>query len=231
MKDDFDVLKPAGTAGRKGTFFSRFGLPLCLAGFALIVGAAYFTLRPGRDGGSQVTPAETPAATQPARSVTLTPIATAGPLVTAQPQAVLEESGEPSIYLLEPVVGAVTYQFSVDKLSYSETLDQWTTHKGMDIRAEDGAPVRASLDGVVLSVEQDSMMGNVVTLQHEGDLVTVYASLGDVLVSTGDAVLRGQTIGSVGNTSIAEAARGTHLHFEVLYMGAYKDPRNMMTAE
>lgn len=90
-----------------------------------------------------------------------------------------------------------------------------TPHKGIDIAAPAGTPVRAVAGGVVVSagvlVENAGRYGKTVILQH-GALRTLYAHLTSMNVKAGATVEAGQQIGTVGETGFAT---GPHLHFEV----------------
>ena len=107
---------------------------------------------------------------------------------------------------------------SVESLVYSETLNMWSTHAGVDIICDEGAEIFSVLDGTVVSAESDPLMGNMVVISHAGGLKTVYASLGSIAqdLEAGDTVQRGQVIGQAGNSAINESAEGNHLHFEVI---------------
>ncbi|MGI6168690.1 MAG: peptidoglycan DD-metalloendopeptidase family protein [Christensenellales bacterium] len=114
-----------------------------------------------------------------------------------------------------PVNGEIVKVFSNDQLLYSETLNQWMTHGGIDIRAEEGTDVSAALAGTVVSAKMDELMGYTVVLEHSNSMKTVYAAmLESSAVKEGDQVAKGQIIGKVGNTAKAELAQGAHLHFE-----------------
>lgn len=129
------------------------------------------------------------------------------------------------VAMLAPTTGEMGMTFAHDQLVYSKTLKQFTTHVGVDIAATEGDPVRASLSGTVELVQQDPLLGYMVVLAHANDTKTVYGSLQEVgLPAVGDKVERGDTIGLVGNTAVAEIEEGTHLHFEVHQGGAPIDP-------
>jgi murein DD-endopeptidase MepM/ murein hydrolase activator NlpD len=124
-------------------------------------------------------------------------------------------NAQSTISLGLPVNGEIVKTFSNDQLLYSETLNQWMTHSGIDIKAEEGTDVCAALAGTVVSAKTDELMGYTVILEHSDNMKTVYAGmLESDLVKEGDQVTKGQTIGKVGNTAKAEIAQGAHLHFE-----------------
>ena len=123
-----------------------------------------------------------------------------------------------------PLTGKTITAFSADVLFYNETLEDWRTHNGVDIAAEEGTSVCAACDGTVLSVTEDPLMGVTVVLEHEGGFTSTYASLGkEIYVSPGDEVLAGENIGAVGATAAAESSE-PHLHFSVSKNGKLIDP-------
>ena len=129
------------------------------------------------------------------------------------------------ISMVLPTNGTITKEFAVDKLVYSKTLEQWTTHNGIDITAREGSVVRAALDGVVASINSDDELGISITLDHGGGLTTLYAGLStDEMVKVGQSVKKGQTISGVGKAVGFELAQGPHLHFEVSIDGKNVDP-------
>ena len=86
-------------------------------------------------------------------------------------------------------------------------------HKGIDIKAREGTPIKAVEGGVVV-YSDDAMRGygRVIIIRHRDNLFTVYAHNRKNLVRKGDRVKRGQTIATVGSTGNATTS---HLHFEV----------------
>lgn len=126
---------------------------------------------------------------------------------------------------VSPLQGEVLTAFSVDKLVYNATLEDWRTHDGVDISAGLGAAVLAACSGTVEAVTDDALMGTTVTISHGGGYQTTYANLqADPAVERGDAVSAGQIIGAVGATAAAEAAQSPHLHFSVTKDGDAVDP-------
>ncbi|WP_291066435.1 M23 family metallopeptidase [Hydrogenophaga sp.] len=101
-------------------------------------------------------------------------------------------------------------------------------HLGVDFAAPTGTPVRTVSDGVVQFVGFQRGFGNVVFVQHEDDIVTVYAHLSRMDVRRGQRLSRGENLGAVGCTG---TCTGPHLHFEIHENGVPLDPllalRNM----
>jgi murein DD-endopeptidase MepM/ murein hydrolase activator NlpD len=125
-----------------------------------------------------------------------------------------------------PVKGRIGMDFAADTLTYSKTLEQYTTHHGIDIIAPESTPVVAALDGEVIEVTVDSRLGTTIALAHEGNIITRYANLSTTeMVKIGDYIEKGQTISGVGSSALFEKAEEPHLHFEVLVDGEPVDPK------
>lgn len=101
-------------------------------------------------------------------------------------------------------------------------------HEGIDLVAPQGSVVRAAADGVVRNVVRSNKgLGNIVEIDHKNGYTTRYALLGDINVSQGRTVKRGQKIGTVGISSTTFAP---HLHYEVLRGGKALDPVHFLFA-
>ncbi len=81
------------------------------------------------------------------------------------------------------------------------------------------------LDGNVTSVKEDNLLGKVVTIAHENNIVTSYQSLKEVTVKEGDQVTQGMVIGTAGESNL-EKDLGNHLLFEINVDGNYINPEN-----
>jgi murein DD-endopeptidase MepM/ murein hydrolase activator NlpD len=104
---------------------------------------------------------------------------------------------------------------------YVENVEGQASHPGVDIVAATGTPVRSALDGEVTFAGWDDIYGNVVRVQHNDSIVTMYGHNDEVLVEEGDRVAKGEVIARVGNTGRSTAP---HLHFAVLKNGIAEDP-------
>ncbi len=124
-----------------------------------------------------------------------------------------------------PVEGEVIKEFAKDNLIYSETLEEWITHPGIDIKADRTTVVKAVASGTVKSIKNDPRYGLTVTIEHDDGYTSVYSSLLTAeFVKEGEAVTQGQTIGTVGNSSVFEVSEDNHLHFELLKDGSNINP-------
>ena len=124
-----------------------------------------------------------------------------------------------------PVSGAQQSAYSMEQLAFNTTTRDWRTHDGVDLTAAEGTPVRAAANGTVTAVYDDELLGTTVVIGHEDGYVTYYQNLAAApVVSAGDKVEAGQTIGSVGNTALLETGQDAHLHFAVRKNGGSIDP-------
>lgn len=124
-----------------------------------------------------------------------------------------------------PVEGEVIKEYAKDKLVYSDTLKEWVTHAGIDIKSEKTTIVKASEEGTVKSIKNDPRYGLTVVIEHNNGFSTVYSNLLTAeFVTAGESVKKGQTIGTVGNTATFEISDESHLHFEILKDNVQIDP-------
>lgn len=124
-----------------------------------------------------------------------------------------------------PVQGSVITAFSPDTLLPDATMGDWRTHSGIDLMAEEGANVLAVADGTVTDISNDILLGTVLTLDHGGGLVSIYANLAnETTVDVGDSVTAGCVLGQVGATAAGESALASHLHFAMTLDGEAVDP-------
>ena len=124
-----------------------------------------------------------------------------------------------------PVEGEIVREFAQDNLVYSETLEEWVTHNGIDIKADKTTVVKAAEAGVVKSIKNDPRYGLTIVIEHDDTYQTVYSNLlTSEFVVEGETVEKGQSIGTVGNSAVFEIADEPHLHFEILKDAIAIDP-------
>ena len=125
----------------------------------------------------------------------------------------------------KPVDGEIVREFAQDNLVYSETLEEWVTHNGIDIKADKTTVVKAAEAGVVKSIKNDPRYGLTIVIEHNDEYQTVYSNLlTSEFVVEGESVEKGQSIGTVGNSAVFEIADEPHLHFEILKNSVQVDP-------
>lgn len=174
------------------------------------------------------------AAQEPAQESqeTVEAVEPAAEAVQAETEPVTETVAEETVQTAEtedsftaPVSGEAVAAFSDSELTYNAALEDWHTHNGVDLAAEVGEEVYAALDGEVLSIESDPLLGTVITLNHGDGLMTLYGNLSEeVAVRQGDKVSAGQVIGTVGETAAGESNEGGWVHFAVKKDGVLVDP-------
>ena len=136
-----------------------------------------------------------------------------------------ETSSASELSFQKPVEGDIVRDFSKDSLVYSETLKEWVTHLGIDIKADKTTVVKSADAGKVKTIKNDPRFGITVVIEHSNGFETVYSNLlTSEFVVEGENVEKGQSIGTVGNTAIFEIADEPHLHFEILKDSVQVDP-------
>jgi murein DD-endopeptidase MepM/ murein hydrolase activator NlpD len=98
-------------------------------------------------------------------------------------------------------------------------------HSGVDITADEGEPVKAPNDGVVILVDDQFYSGNSVVLDHGQGVYTMFFHLSKATVKYGQAVRKGDVIALVGSTG---RSTGAHLHWGVRVQGAKVDPLELI---
>lgn len=116
-----------------------------------------------------------------------------------------------------PVSGEIILEFADEKLVYSETLNEWIIHSGIDIKGDEASPVKAAENGIVESVKMDPRYGNTIIIKHDEEYKTVYSNLSTLdLVYVGKNVKKGDIISGIGAGFGFEIKEGPHVHFEIL---------------
>lgn len=117
-----------------------------------------------------------------------------------------------SSQILPPGIGIITSLFG----------PRWGRfHNGIDIGIPMGTPVHAYEAGTVIFSGYSSRLGKMVIIEHDNNLLTRYGHFSKHLVSLGDRVEKGETIGLSGNTGFST---GPHVHFEIHKDNMLKDP-------
>jgi murein DD-endopeptidase MepM/ murein hydrolase activator NlpD len=108
-------------------------------------------------------------------------------------------------------------------------LNTIRAHRGVDLAAPTGTPIRAAGEGKIVEASAYGSFGNRVEIQHGGNITTLYAHLsGYGKFRVGDRVKQGDTIGYVGMTG---GATGPHLHYEYRLNGVHQNPRTVELPE
>lgn len=216
--------KSGGRSG-KGYYIA---LVLCAAA----IGITSYVTRPSKDKQPDTPPllqAESAETASSQQTQALEALATEAPEESPVPSSAPQQPQPEKLRTAPPLSGSVTTLYAMDSLSYNETTRDWRVHNGVDYPGELGDPVSAAADGTVISVREDDSLGTTVVLRHTGGYETTYQGLEEsVPVQLGDKVVLGQTIGSVGATTLTESAIGPHVHFSVAYQDMPMDPADFL---
>lgn len=132
--------------------------------------------------------------------------------------------GELNIY---PSGQKVTKPFSGKDPIFSQTLNDWRVHEGVDFSAEKGSMVKAVSAGTVKDIYEDPMLGTTIVITHK-DFDAYYSGLGSTtLVRKGDKVKLGQDIGSI-NVVPCESVEENHLHFGIKQNDQWVNPLDFL---
>jgi murein DD-endopeptidase MepM/ murein hydrolase activator NlpD len=129
---------------------------------------------------------------------------------------VKHKGGISGFFFFLPVSGKVTNAFNAAE-----------EHFGVDVTAnDDNEPVRATLDGTVISAGWTTGDGYVISVQHSDNLISIYKHNAALLKKPGEYVKAGDPIAIVGSSG--EQITGPHIHFELWYNGTPLDPNEYM---
>ncbi len=142
----------------------------------------------------------------------------AAPSESTTSQAVQEPS------FTQPLDGKRLQGFSGDELVFNETMQDWRTHNGLDIRGSMNVGVQAPANGTVVAVYEDPQWGGVLELECQ-DVMVRLCGLEKISCKEGDTVEKGKTVALLGEIP-AESSEESHLHVEITKDGKLVDPEN-----
>ena len=130
-------------------------------------------------------------------------------------------------YLL-PMGSFITKDYSGDAVVYSNTMQDWRVHTGVDFGDNRGQSVLSIADGTVTDVREDVLWGMVLTIDHGDGIVARYCGLEKGSTPEVDAeVEQGVVIGRLGEIPV-ESKDGPHLHLEIRKNGERVDPWKLL---
>ncbi len=119
------------------------------------------------------------------------------------------------------------YDYQADNASQEKSIlyheNTYIQNSGIDFGLKDSFDIVAVLDGTVIDVKKDELLGTIVEIKHDNDFISSYQSLSEVSVKKNDTVKQGQVIGKSGTNTIDQDL-GNHLHFELYKSGEVVDP-------
>ncbi|MBQ9941009.1 MAG: M23 family metallopeptidase [Clostridia bacterium] len=152
---------------------------------------------------------------------------------TSVEEKIVEPINEVTVYVM-PIDGEITKDFSNETLVFSQTMKDYRTHKGIDIKCESGQIVKSFANGTIESFSYDQLNGMTMTVKHDKGIVTRYCNLSQELpegIEVGCRVNAGDSIAYVGESGILECAEDSHLHFEIIENGTAVGLSNFELAE
>ena len=121
------------------------------------------------------------------------------------------------------------YNYQGDEESQQNSIlyyeNTYMQNSGVDYAMDSEFDVVSILDGTVIKVEQNDILGVIVEIRHTNDLISIYQSLKDVSVKVDDKVVQGQIIAKSGTSNI-NTSLINHLHFELYHKGMIVNPED-----
>lgn len=125
-------------------------------------------------------------------------------------------------FFIRPIEGEVVGAFGTGSIINNQPR---SPHTGVDLKGEEGTPVKAVNDGKVILICDHFFTGKSIFLDHGADIISMYFHLQEIDVKGGDMVQKGQIIGLVGSTG---RATGPHLHWGIRINGARINPLSLI---
>ena len=94
---------------------------------------------------------------------------------------------------------------------------------GVDYTSEEKFDVVAIIEGTVIDIKEDEMLGKIVEIRHDNNIISSYAGLSEINVQKGETLNQGSKIGVSGTSKINESL-GNHIHLEIYKDGINVDP-------
>ena len=124
-------------------------------------------------------------------------------------------------------IGKSYYDYKAESKAQENSITyydgSYIQNSGIDYTLEETFDVVAVLNGTVVNVKQDDVLGNIVEIKHDNNYITTYQSLSEFTVKKDDIVTQGQIIGKSGSNKL-DKDMGNHLHFEIYVNGQVVDP-------
>lgn len=188
---------------------------------AVVIGSALFAHQVRRESEQGVQAAADAPEIAETHTPSITPMPTIAPPVV-RPALLAAQSA------VWPVEGELLRRFDAQTLVWWASLSLWRAHMGLDIAGEAGQSVRCCTDGRVKSSTWDELWGWRVVVEQTDGRQTTYCGLESSVVSAGERVTRGQTLGTLLERIPCEAEEAAHLHLEVQSKGQMQDPEAML---
>ena len=124
-------------------------------------------------------------------------------------------------------IGRYFYDFEGEQASQEKSIifyeNTYMLNSGVDYVSDEVFDVISVLAGKVISVDTDEILGNIVKIEHDKNIITTYQGIDKVALKVGDVISQGTIVG-VSGKSLVNSNYTTSLHFEVNYKGELIDP-------
>lgn len=121
------------------------------------------------------------------------------------------------------------YDYKAEKESQQNALvlyeNTYMQNSGIDYSADKTFDITSILDGMVINIGEDEMLGKFVEVRHSNDMISIYQSLSEITVKKDDTIKQGHIIGKSGKNNINPKLEN-QLHFELSYKGQYVNPED-----
>lgn len=142
--------------------------------------------------------------------------------VVGTPTSIVRPYLDPSVS-----IGKTFYDYEGNSEQQENSIiyyeNTYMQNSGVDYVSSTVFDVISILDGVVISIENNDILGTIIEVRHSNNLISVYQALSDVLVEENMQVIQGQIIAKSGLSNINKEL-GNHLHFELYYNGKIVNP-------
>ncbi len=119
------------------------------------------------------------------------------------------------------------YDYKADATSQEGSIvyygNTYMQNSGVDYGMGSVFDVVSILEGTVMEVVDDDIVGKTVKIKHSNELISVYQSMGEIIVNVDDKVSQGMIIGKSGEANVSSDL-GNHLHFELYHNGSVVNP-------
>lgn len=124
-------------------------------------------------------------------------------------------------------IGKNFYNFQGDSVEQENSIvyydNTYMQNSGVDYVSGNVFDVISILDGTVISIEDNELLGTTIEVRHTNNLISVYQGLSNVMVEENMEIIQGQIIAKSGTSNINKDL-GNHLHFELYHDGKIVNP-------
>ncbi len=122
------------------------------------------------------------------------------------------------------------YDYNSDENNQENSLilfeNTYLQNSGIDYGKENQFDINTIMQGTVVDVYQDNLLGNIIEIQHSNEIIASYQCLGNIKVKKDDYVTLGQIIATSGTCNITKDL-GNHIHLEISKNGEIINPETL----